>query len=478
MQFRNTVIALILLALIGGYAYYTSRHPSSSEGKPLLHVKPEDIAKIDLRYPDREIELELNREGKWTITKPLRVDADQTTASSLARDIANVEVRKTILENAKDLAPFGLDRPKAVVTITLKNNKQLPAIEVGKSTPVGFSTYIKTADKPTVFLTSSTFASEVTKNLDDLRDRTLIAASNDQVNKIVLERPSQPKIELEKHDGEWKIVAPRAYPADSSEVASFVGTLTGGRIDRFVSDAPKNLADYGLDKPQLTVSIYVAKDKTPQTLEFGKATSTNGTNGYYAKRASSESVYTVPDWIFKDINKQVNDFRDKTVLAFDPSKVGKVEIQNGTQKFTLEQDKDGKWRIENGVSEPADNGLVIQFLSNLRNLKGNAIVAEPAQNLKDFGLDQPAMQLALSDTAGKSIGSVKLGKVPESQTAAASTSGAASPTPTPAAPTYDYYATSSGTQAVFKIESYSFDDLNKTPDQLKAKPASAASKKS
>ena len=109
------------------------------------------------KYPDREIEIARDQSGKWQILKPIRTDANQTTCDNLAREIADCDLKKTLQEQPADLKPFGLDKPLAVVTVTTKSKGVLPSILVGKNTPVGFSAYIKTSDKPAVLLTSSAF---------------------------------------------------------------------------------------------------------------------------------------------------------------------------------------------------------------------------------------------------------------------------------------------------------------------------------
>jgi hypothetical protein len=471
MQFRNTAIALILLVLIGGYAYYLARHPSTSRGQQLFKIAPKDIVQINLRYPNREIELATDLRHRWVLTKPLKADADQTAADEIARAIAELEVKKTVAEDTKDLSPFGLSHPRAIVTAVLKDGKKLPAIEVGKATPIGFSTYVKRADKPAVMVTSSTFGTQMIKNVDDLRDRQLLSTPADQANRVVIEHRPGETIELDKSGNEWQIVRPASYAADSSTVTSFLSTLTSGRISRFVNDSPANLAEYGLDQPQLSISLFTGKQQPAQSLAFGKQTGSASDRGYYVKRSDSQSVYTVPDWIFKEVDKPVNDFRDKTVLAFDPSKVGLLRIQNGGHKFTLKLGKNEKWQLEDGASAPADQGVVIQFLSYLRNLKGTSIVTEPLQDPRPFGLENPLEEVTLFDTSGKLLGWVKLGRMAEAAQQAGSTSSASGSTP----PNYDYYASSSGTQAAFKIDNFSYEDLNKTADQFKLKPTATPS---
>src|SRR5438874_7012095 len=151
MRFRNTIIMLVLLAVVGGYAWIIANKSVPEETPKLFpKLKPDEITQVDLKYPDSEIVVDRTADGKWELSKPFKTDADQTACNNLARAIADVELKKTVEEKPAELAPFGLDKPEVVVTIAVKGKGKQPAIEVGKTTPVGFSAYFKTSDKPAV----------------------------------------------------------------------------------------------------------------------------------------------------------------------------------------------------------------------------------------------------------------------------------------------------------------------------------------
>src|SRR5579862_5320458 len=175
MRFRNTLIAMVVLLILGGYVVVSNYFSRPEAAKTALEVKAEDLATIDLKYPNRELMLERHPGQPWEITRPKGVKADQNAANNLARAIAGCEITKTVVEQPDTLAPFGLDKPQVTVTVTTTAGKTLPSIEVGKVTPVGFSAYIKYAGKPAVMLTSSAFPSGMTKTLDEMRDRELMS---------------------------------------------------------------------------------------------------------------------------------------------------------------------------------------------------------------------------------------------------------------------------------------------------------------
>ena len=125
-RFRNTLIALVVLLIIGGYAFVNYYFSKPEAVKTAFNIKADDIAKIDLKYPDRDLVLEHKPGDQWIITKPIGAFADQTTAGNLARAIADCQITKTVEDKADNLAPFGLDKPQVTVIVTDTKGKTLP----------------------------------------------------------------------------------------------------------------------------------------------------------------------------------------------------------------------------------------------------------------------------------------------------------------------------------------------------------------
>jgi len=450
MRIRNTFIVLVLLAVVGGYAYYAGKQPAEEKNK-LFKIKPEDITAITLKYPDREIEL-AREAGKWMLVKPITAEADDTAANNIARAIADCEVKKTLEEGPASLEPFGLAKPEVIVTVTTNNKRTLPGIEVGKTTPVGFSAYIKTTDKPGVLLTTSAFPPEVKKTVEELRNRELVKFDAGDIQKITLERGDGSPVELDQEKGVWVIVKPAKYAADQAAVRQFLTSLVGTRIDEFVDDKPDSLSQFGLDKPRLTISVFTGKQAARQSLLFGARQSAAEKDAIYVRRGESAPVYTVHSYAFSDVNKTVNDLRDKTVMAFEPSKVERVKISAGAKSFTLERSADGKWQLVDGGSKvPADTVKVERFLDKLRDLKGKSIVEDPISDPKKFGLDAPTEEVVLTSKDGKLVGDLKLAKVERRNEA-----GGATPAPVTRT---DYYAASSASGAVYELNNLDFEEL-------------------
>jgi Domain of unknown function (DUF4340) len=453
MRLRNTIIVLVLFAIVGGYAFVVSHYSQTEAQAKLIDVKQDDIAKIELKYSDRDIVLERDRGKPWRIVKPIGADADQMQANNLARAIADAVLVRTVDDQPGDLAPFGLKPPTTTVTITTFDKKTLPSIEVGKSTPIGFNAYVRLSNSPAVLLTEGAFSSGMNKTVNDLRDRDLMAFKLDDVQKLIIARDNGLAVEIDRDGYNWKIVKPAPSPADGTAVRMALSTLVNARASDFVSDAPSNVNQYGLEKPHLTATV-VLKSGEQQSMLFGFKQSGEGKSGIYVRRGERTPVYAVAEYVMTSLDKSPLDFRDKTIVKVDPGAVDSVKIKNSDGEFTLKRAPAGKWDvIVGGKTSNGDIPVVERLLNQLRDLKGESIVADPMPSAQAFGLDNPTLEITLAGKDGKELGAVKLAKISVKQTAP----------PVPGEPPQraEYYATSSGSKAVCSLSEFIFEQLNR-----------------
>lgn len=408
MRFRSTIILVLLLLGLGAYVYWVEYPKSQEEAKKktLIDFKADDATDVSLVYADREVTLKKVGD-EWRLTKPLDALADATTVKNLINAIAECEVKKELTETSADLSQYGLDKPLVTITVKLKD-KEFPAILVGKNTPIGASTYVERADDKKVVLTNSAFRSGMDKKVKDLRDKTIVTFNDDDVQKVQLHGADK-DIELTRKDGNWRLERPDSWPADSVTIHSFLSTLRSMRAVDFPADAPTDLGTYGLDNPRLTVTLAVGKDNTEKHILLGKQ---SDKNELFVQASGQPTVYTVSDWVFRDLNKAVGEFRDKTLLAFERDKITAVEAKrkDGGQ-FRLVRDDNKEWRVEGNEgtpSEPAISG----FLGDLHDLKGYEVLADHPSDLSPFGLDQPLLTLTVFGEDKQKRGAVLLAPRP------------------------------------------------------------------
>jgi len=422
----SSTLLLLLLALgLGAYVYFIERPAQEREEKKdtLLGVEADAIDGLTLMYPDKEIRLTKDAEGRWRIAAPLDVAADQTVTKNLVDAIASAELTKTIDDPGTDLAAYGLDKPTVTIQLTVKGGAEIPALIVGKETPIGFKAYAQKKGDPKLYLTTGAFHSGIKKELKDLRDKTIIDFQDDQVQGIRILGRSRPQIAIEKRDGTWRLTEPGEHSADDGEVRSFLSAVRGLRAQDFVDQPEQDLAAYGLADPKLAVALSLGGDGPPQTVAFGSEEASGGAKQLYVKRGDGGTIYKVGSWALGNLEKDATYFRDKTVLSFAPDDVTAIVVtRRGQEPFTLERPPGGAWSIKGGTAEPTPDA-VTRFIDDIRQTEPHEIVADGVTDLAAYGLDAPDVHIAVSGADGRPIGALlaarRPGDGPEGEEAAA-----------------------------------------------------------
>jgi Domain of unknown function (DUF4340) len=407
MRFRNTLILGLLVAALGAYLWLVERPAVEKEAEKatLLDFDREKVVGIVLQYPSTRIEL-AKKDGTWRITAPTDLDADQGVVTSLVASVADAELKKTVEEEPASLAPFGLDEPTAIVSLTLEDGTELPALAIGKTTPVGYSAYARRGDEKGVLLTTSAFHSGVKKELKDLRDKTVLPFQEDAVQEIRIQSEGEPETVLHKDGDGWSLTKPVAAKADLTQVRSFLSTLRSMRALDFVDEkqSPPD-ARYGLAPPRSTVTLLVGEDRAERRLLVGGASTDASKKEIYVERGKGGPIFTVGDHLGPSLAKKPVDFRDKTIVSFDKEKLASVVLTDATgNSFTL-QKRDGKWTVADLSDGTAKDLIIERFVDDLRTLKGADIVAEGGR-LGDFDLDEPVVKIELGAADGTSLGTI------------------------------------------------------------------------
>jgi len=460
MSSRNTIIVLILLIIVGGYALYSNHQPPPETNPKVYHLDAKDIQKIELRSPDRDIVLERGNGADWNIVKPFTAKAEAITIDGIANQIASLAVTDTADSNPSDLAPFGLAVPAVVVTVTTKDGKTLPAILVGKQTPIGSSVFIKTADKPAILLVISSFAAEVNKHVDDLRSNALFTFKPEEAHKITIQHGGQ-TTELLRTGDKWAFTKPKPYAADGAAVTTFLQALSGSQITQFLDDDPVDLSKYGLTSPSLTVELARAAEQPGEIVRFGFKLPDAHSNAVYARSGSQpkDPVYSVANTVLTGANKGFDDLRDKTVIIFDPAAVDRMTFSGGPIEETIERAADGKWNVTSGGKSAAAETLVAQsLLDQVHDLKATKIVENPMSDPSHYGMVKPTVTVGLFGKDGKAIGAIHASILEVTVTAHSSDEK-------PQNKTFGY-VTSTTDPAVFEIPAQTIGDLENTGNRL------------
>jgi len=397
MSFKKTIIWAFILALVIGVYYFEKERAEKKEkrelkAKELTDIKEKDIIGVTLITPREKIVVEKDKTKRvgFNIVQPIETKADTEAVYRLARAVIDRDWEKVVAKKPKDLAQFGLDKP--YITFTVKTKTKRFTILIGDDSPVGYSAYAKIKGKPEVIMVSRSMKNELDKTLFDIRDRTLLPFRAEDVRRFRLFL-KQKEIAAEKDkEGKWELTSPLKFPADEERVTSFLNEWEKARIKAFVSEHPKSLIPYGLEKPEGELSLFIGEGLAEQKLLIGKKNDDD--TGYYAKRGTGDTVFVVPKELIEDIPLATIEWRDKHLLSFDQDKVVRFEVEAKGERTVVQKKGEDEWELTSPIKVKGDTWEISGLLSNARFSKAKKLIDNPGEDAT-YGFDKPKASIAI-----------------------------------------------------------------------------------
>jgi hypothetical protein len=195
-------------------------------------------------------------------------------------------------------------------------------------------------------------------------------------------------LELVKKDDTWEMVKPAAQPADEKKVPELLKELSELKAVRIAAYQPKNLEPFGLDKPELTVTIKLGGAKpTEAVLQVGKE-AVAGAEERFAHVKGTQTVAVLGAAVVKKLLASTLTYRDHALARLPDA--DSIKLESGERKATFSK-PEGSWKLTQPLSAEADHDALEAFLNSLARLRADELVAEKPteEQLKTFGLDKP-----------------------------------------------------------------------------------------
>ncbi|MGA2273506.1 MAG: DUF4340 domain-containing protein [Bryobacteraceae bacterium] len=390
MKPKGLLVAVVLLAVLGGAIWYSNKKQAQKEKAP-ADTSPKIVSIPEGRF--REIRLQKagaapvilsHDSGKWVLTAPQPLPADPDASASLVSTLSSVTADKTIDDNPADLAGFGLASPAMKAQVIEQDGKEVE-LAVGDDTPTNSGAYAKVAGDPHVYMVASYVKTSLDKTVNDLRDKRLLTFDSDKLTRLKLAgKGPEPEIVFGKNgQNEWQIVEPRPLRADSGQVDTLLGKLRDAKMD--LSTAPEEAAKKFSTAAKVALA-QVTDNSGSQTLEVRK----DKDNNYYARSSAVAGVYKVAADTGEGLNKGLDDFRNKKLFDFGFSDPSRIEIKHGANAPVTYAKTGDKWAAG---PKNLDNASVQNLIDKLRDLSATKFLEQ--------GGGQPLFEASVTSNGGK-----------------------------------------------------------------------------
>lgn len=413
MRWQTTAALAVVLIALGAFYYVyeirmgPEREKAAGQKDRVWKAEPADVTEVRLKRADEVVRLRREADG-WQMLEPVKARADRGAVDDALTTLMTAKADREIAAAPASLAEFGLDKPVAEITATLKDGKQLGLLLGGKS-PTGVWVYARDRDKPAVVVVSESVLRDATKPVADFRDKTLLAFDRAAVTGFEIVTRDDTLV-VEHVDRAWKLTRPAALPADTDTISDLFDKLGTAKVKSFVAEAPRSLEAYGLERP-VRLSIHTGKDKERATKSILLGRIDAATKGVYAMRPGESSVLLLPEDIWTALPKTVAALRDKVVVDVDRDKLTRLELETPKGKVTLAREKD-RWRITAPEALPADQAEVGAVLARLRELRAQGFLTDDASGVPRF-LARPEVRVTLTGAGASGPTTVLLAPSPE-----------------------------------------------------------------
>src|SRR5437763_14244546 len=376
--------------------------------KKLTDLTATQVARVEVKTVTGELELQKKSEH-WEIVKPMHARTNDQKVGDLIAQVTTARIEQFVAEDRGDLHPYGLAEPRGSITLfpgeDKPPNKTEPSRpDQGQILQIG-SVPEKNKEQVYVRFSARSFVYTLPKKIEaildtkpnDLRDQHLVRFDRNILDRITIEPPGKPKVVLARKNEAWTIASRNNVPANAGEASRLIDTLSNQMVTKFVEDVASNLPKYGLDKPQLQVTLSsFASENTPEstagehpfaTIAFGKMDGDN----VFARLGEEPFIVAVRRSLLDNIFADPLQWQELTIFRFKADDVHKLTVTTDRESALARNEKK-EWTWAKG-NDPINTVNVQSLLNTLTVLRA---VRWAGATTPAHGFDKPQITITFT----------------------------------------------------------------------------------
>ena len=377
---KRMKILLGILVVVSVMAFAVLHYQEKQENikntdEIILQIESDTVSSLSWQYDDTS--LSFHKDGSWTYDNDDAFPVDAEKIDSLLSYFSNMEAA-FVIENPTDIDQYGLDDPSCSIHLTTDDGEY--DIDLGDYSTMDAQRYVSIGDG-NVYLVNSDPLSAFEIELSDMIDNDdipsfeqveSISFSGSQNYDVVYKAYSDDSAEtICSDDVYYRKDADTLLPLDTENVEQYLETVSGMSQDTYVTYnvSDEELATYGLDDPELNVSIeymdsddegssmktyvlHISRDSATKAEDDGEENNNDEDKmTAYARVGDSKIIYEISETSYDALMAaSYNDLRHKNLFSGDFSDVTQLEaeIDGKTYSIDIETDGDEKKYTYNG----------------------------------------------------------------------------------------------------------------------------------
>lgn len=413
----TTLVAILIIACLATFilkTYEAKQEEISTSDQVVLAIPSDDVTAISWNYNGENLAFHTDA-GKWIYDDDNAFPVSTNKITSILSHFEDFGV-DFMIENVEDYDQYGLDDPECSISLTAGDDSY--TIRLGSYSQMDSQRYIDIGDgnvylvneDPLEYLEtdlSALIANDTVPDLDTITSIQFSGAEDYQIN-----YQEESNASYSDEDVYFVENGKEYLPLDSSKVTNYLDTISALTLENYATynATDSELKSYGLDDPELTVSIdytYLNDDEdevkdtfilhissNPQEQEAYEEAKGKGTDDAelptvtkYVRIDDSQIVYLLTDSAYETLSAAAyNDLRHSQLFWADFGDITQIDITLEDETHTLtatsgkNEDEDATWHYND--SEVA----ITDFKTAFTGLVSDSFTAKKADAKEEISL--------------------------------------------------------------------------------------------
>ncbi len=382
----STLVLLVVALTLGAYIYLIEpdRDPAAPEAlESVFAIDSNAIAALTVSAENGDRTVLRKSDERWQIVEPFQTNVDITQVVGLTSGLASLELQRVVFEpeDAPEMSQFGLSPPR--VSVGVEAESLDTALLIGDETPTGGDLYATVEGSNRVFLISGFLDSTFNRTLFDLRDKSLLDFTRDQVDGLELSGTDL-TVRLRKNEDQWALTEPLEAHADLAVTDGLIGRLATDQMVAIDTESATDLEPYGLAAPSVTARVSLGEGSA--TLLVGDPAPDGSV---WAKDAARDIVFGIDATLADELARAAVEYRRKNLFGFRPFNASRLEFEHDGVRHIFQQlvadEASTNWDRLEPTGETIEDGGLDDLLAQLSNLRAEGFV----ETRDGTGLDSP-----------------------------------------------------------------------------------------
>ena len=235
-----------------------------------------------------------------------------------------------------------------------------------------------------------------------IRDTVLPGDQTADIQALTLGLGDSPPIELRRSgQNAWSIIKPVNWPANPNAVSHIINALQFLKHYAVfnvaeVAKGGQHLADYGLERPAITLGFVPAGGTTPITLRIGAETKVD--NRFYLLSPDGTQIHIIGKELPESLHHDLDQLRTDALFTIPVIGVRSLSLQAANSSARVRLQRDGaRWTIESPIRTRASKPEAELALNALTALRAGHFLGDRDVPAEGTGLkgDAPFLRITL-----------------------------------------------------------------------------------